>query len=416
MTFIFRTASPEREIVVQADERRGVDLDPVADEEREPIAASPGRRSRGGALAKPRRLTKAGMDDEIRSGPREPMRKAGRRMDTHIRREERMLNLLTALLAARGPVPTTEILQRVAGYSDEAGLSARQKRLDRDKVALRELGVPLEFVPDDGFGRSGYRVARERFFLDEIRFTVEEGIVLAALQRALGEGDALSDDLRSALTKIGVDSPLSEALRESVSEQQLIDPRLSPGRREEGRRLAVMAEAVGSLRPLRFRYYTLGTGEERLRTVEPWGLGYAEGHWYLVGRDVDRREERVFRTDRVRGKVELLPASGYQIPPGFRLFERIGRKPWELKEGTGREVRIRFVPEVAWMIAENLRDGQSFASDPDGSGVLTLRATEPRALVGWVAQFGPDAEILSPPSLRKLLVEHLEVLIGRYPG
>jgi predicted DNA-binding transcriptional regulator YafY len=327
-----------------------------------------------------------------------------------------MLNLLTALLSSRHPMATAEILAHVAGYSDDASIPARQKRLDRDKVALRRLGVPLQFVPEDEYGRSGYRVARERFFLDEIRFSMEEGIVLAALQRGLGEGDALSDDLRSALMKIAVDSPLSEALRESVSEQQVLDPRQSPARKEEGRRLAVMAEAVAALRPVRFSYYALGTGEERIRTVEPWGMGYADGHWYLVGRDVDRQEERVFRTDRVRGKVELLPPGGYRVPRTFRLFARVGRKPWEMKEGAGRMVRIRFVPEVAWMIAENLREGQTFAADPDGSGVLTLRATDPRALVGWVAQFGPDAEILSPPSLRSLLVAHLEALVGRYGG
>ncbi len=331
-----------------------------------------------------------------------------------IRREERILNLLSALLAARAPMPFSEIAGRIAGYDDEASRDALEKRFDRDKAALRGLGVPLEFVEQDEFGRSGYRVARERFFLREIQFTVEEGIVLAALERAVGRGDALGDDLRSALAKIGVDSPLSEAFRESVGEMQVLDARVSAERGEEAKRLAALGEAVAALRPVEFDYYTLGTGEMKARTVEPYGLGYTEGHWYLVGRDIAVGEERVFRTSRIHGKVRLLPASGYRVPEGFRLRDRIGLAPWELRAGERREVRIRFGSEVAWMIAENLRPGQSFTSGPDGSGVLTLLASDPRALAEWVAGFGPEAEILHPPEFREALCTHLEGLLRRY--
>ena len=176
----------------------------------------------------------------------------------------------------------------------------------------------------------------------------------------------------------------------------------------------MLGEAVAGLRPVRFSYYTLGTGDVKDRTLEPYGLGYADGHWYLVGRDADLDEERVFRVSRIQGRVVMLPGGGYRVPEAFSLRDRIGLAPWELRSGAREEVRIRFDPEIAWMIAENLRPGQSFTAAPDGSGVLTLAASDPRALVEWVASFGPAAEILHPMAFRDLLCEHLDALLRRY--
>ena len=333
-----------------------------------------------------------------------------------IPREERILNLLSALLAAREPLPFSRIRGEVSGYDDDASPDALEKRFDRDKADLRGLGVTLEYVAAGAFGEAGYRVAKERFFLDEIRFTIEEGIVLAALQRdaVAGAGDALGASLKSALAKISVDSPLGEALRESVAEQQLLDARLPASGEEEGDCLASIALALASRRPVRFSYFTLGTGDVGTREVEPWGIGYFRGAWYLVGRDAGKDEERVFRTSRIRGEVEILGGEGYEIPEGFDLHERIGLPAWELREGRRVVARVRFAPELAFMIGENLRSGQSFTFAEDGSGVLAVPATDDEALVRWVAQYGSAAEILDPPELRDLMREHLEGLVARY--
>jgi predicted DNA-binding transcriptional regulator YafY len=330
-----------------------------------------------------------------------------------IPREERILNLLSALLAASSPLPFSAIRGRVAGYDDAASGDAIEKRFDRDKADLRGLGVPLEYVAEDEFGRSGYRVEKSRYFLDEIRFTMEEGIVLAALERAAGAGAAVDEGLRSALGKLGVDSPLSEALRESAGEQHLLDPRLPHDNRDELGVLATLAEALAGKRPVCFSYYTLGSGTVSDRVVEPFGVGYFHGHWYLVGRDRAKGAERVFRTSRIRGEVEVRDADDYEIPADFNLRDRVGVPPWRYRDGPGEVVAVRFAPEIAWMIEENLQPGQTFTPDPDGGGVLAMEVTEPGALVRWIAQYGPDAEILEPPTLREAMREYLLRIIAR---
>jgi predicted DNA-binding transcriptional regulator YafY len=35
------------------------------------------------------------------------------------------------------------------------------------------------------------------------------------------------------------------------------------------------------------------------RHVDPWGILFRRGHWYVVGHDHDRGEQRSFRADRI---------------------------------------------------------------------------------------------------------------------
>jgi predicted DNA-binding transcriptional regulator YafY len=330
-----------------------------------------------------------------------------------IAREERLLNLLAALLAARTPLPFREIRGRVAGYDDRASAEALEKRFDRDKKDLRKIGVPIEYVPEDTFGRAGYHIPRNRCYLDVIRFDHEEGIALAAIERAIArdESDSFAASLRSALAKISVDSPLSEAFRESVAEQQLLDPHLETG--GEPSPLGDLSAALAARCPVTFTYFSLGSDRTARRTVEPYGVGYFRGNWYLVGRDCDKGEERVFRTSRIRGKVSVGKPTAYAIPDDFDLSARLGHPAWEMGEGATVTARVAFRPDFAWMIAENLRSGQEFAAEPDGGGVLTARVADESAFIRWVASFGPMAKLLSPPEMVEGIVTYLEGVIAR---
>jgi predicted DNA-binding transcriptional regulator YafY len=208
-----------------------------------------------------------------------------------------------------------------------------------------------------------------------------------------------------------VDSPLTEAFRESVAEQQLLDPHLPA----EGAssRLGEISAALATRSPVRFTYFSLGSNSTAERTVEPYGVGWFRGNWYLVGVDRDKGEERVFRTSRIRGKVSVLPSTGYEIPADFDMSERLGHSAWEMGEGSGVTARVAFKPDFAWMIADNLRAGQSFEPDEEGGGVLTAHVTDGTAFVRWVASFGPMAKVLSPPELVTGIVTYLEDVIAR---
>ena len=65
--------------------------------------------------------------------------------------------------------------------------------------------------------------------------------------------------------------------------------------------LATVAAACRAHEVLRFDY-ARNDGEVGRRTVEPLGMVHTGRHWYLVAWDVDRRDWRTFRVDRLASR------------------------------------------------------------------------------------------------------------------
>jgi len=108
-----------------------------------------------------------------------------------MRRIERLVNLIAALLETRRPLTADEIRNEVAGYGGTS-LEAFRRSFERDKETLREMGVPLEIVPTDAFSEQadGYIIPKDRYYLPELDLELDE---LAALKLAseaiLGRGE-----------------------------------------------------------------------------------------------------------------------------------------------------------------------------------------------------------------------------------
>lgn len=338
----------------------------------------------------------------MRARPEAESPKDGERVD----KTERLLNLVSCLLAARTPVPFSEIRGNVVGYDDGADPEAMEKRFDRDKAELRALGVPIEYVAMDRHGNAGYGIRKDRYFLPEISLDVEEALVLTVLHRMATEGGAaFGPNLLSALQKVSTDRPLGEGLRASLAEQHAFG--LHPGRGStvEHEALEVLTEAVLSRRPVRFRYYSIGRDDTGDRSVQPWGLGYLSGQWHLVGFDAGREAMRQFRVDRIRGRVRSGSPGAYEIPAGFDVQEVVGKPPWEYGEERPVRARIRFAAPVAWMMKENLRRGETFVEEPGGAGVLEVRVRDRAALAKFILRHGRLAAVVGPPDFKREVEE-----------
>lgn len=319
-----------------------------------------------------------------------------------IAKPERLLNLVAFLLASRNAVPFSQIRGRVAGYDDGASPEALEKRFDRDKAELRALGVPIVYEPLDEHGHEGYRIPREEYFLPEIRLTVEEAAALAVVQRYAQEarGDPLSRPLASAIRKVVVDSPLTGAAAASITEQHVLGVRTETMSGDVGPNLGVLTDAVLRRRPVRFRYYSIGRDEEGQREVEPYGLGWHERHWHVVGRDRAKDALRRFRVDRIRGRARPL-AGRFEPPEDFDVAVHLDRPAFLLRrDGGGERVRVHLRPEIAFMAKDALRDDWTFRDLPDGGGILEFEANDRRAVVRFVARHLDRARIVEPQVLR----------------
>ncbi|WP_255987985.1 helix-turn-helix transcriptional regulator [Chitinolyticbacter albus] len=209
--------------------------------------------------------------------------------------------------------PATRVLAVLELLQTHGQLSGRElalrlevdgRTLRRYIAALEEIGVPV--IAERGrYG--GYKLVAG-FKLPPMMFTDEETLAISlglAAARGLGLADA-GPALESAQAKLERVMPtaLKPRLR-ALTERATLD--LAPASPEGGAALVALATAAHAQQRVRLLYQAEG-GEATERDVDPYGLVYRRGRWYLCGHCHLRRDLRTFRLDRIH-EARPLPAS-----------------------------------------------------------------------------------------------------------
>ena len=341
-------------------------------------------------------------------------------MTDSVAKFERLMNLVAFLLASGEPVPFAVIRKTVVGYNDSAREDAVEKRFDRDKKELRDIGIPVEYIASDEQGRDGYYIPLDKYFHHEIELTQDEAALLVLLGNAARIGsDAIHSNLRSALLKMAIDSPLQEEVAQAIGQSHV--QAFTRGKRDRAvlDNLDRLVNAVAARKAVRFKYKKAGAKSPGERIVHPYGIGYRQGEWYLVGQDPQKGELRQFKVLRIQGAVHVKKGrrADFDVPQGFDIEEHIDRPPWEFEGGKEEAAQVFFADEVAWMVEENLRPGWTFERRDEG-GVLHLKVRRSedthQRLLNYLASFSGRCAVLKPAWLRKQALDHLKRLRKRY--
>jgi proteasome accessory factor B len=309
-----------------------------------------------------------------------------------MQRIERLINLIAALLTTSRPLTAEEIRSRIAGY-DQPTIEAFRRTFERDKEALRAMGIPLEVRPSDPFldQADAYLIPKAAYYLPQLDLEPDE---LAALKLASEMLLGGTEEAGAAVLKLSLDDPGSP----------VPGPRIAWGAdfAEEGPRLAPLYEAMLARRPVTFSYRPSG-GSASVRTVEAYRLLHRHGHWYVVGRDVDKDSLRAFRLSRIASTIET-GAGSYEVPASFAASAHLG-EAWEVgDEPLG--ATVRFTAGMRWWAEQNLAERPARPA-PGGGLEVDLTVGNADALVSWVIGVAGAVEIVAPPELRARLLDHL---------
>jgi len=208
---------------------------------------------------------------------------------------ERHLNLLFVLVNSKRPLTKEELRSRVGGYEPSATEGAFERMFERDKRALREIGILIETVAiDPGFSDvDGYVLDPERFFLTDLNLDGPERAILAEASRVWKD---------SRLAKIAADAAGRIFENDDQTNEQL---GLSLGLPLNQESAIAIFGAVNDGKIVKFDYLTKGEAHPKTRTVEPWQVLLSGGHWYLVGFDHARQEQRTFKLARLKSDVTV---------------------------------------------------------------------------------------------------------------
>src|SRR5256886_12753710 len=148
-------------------------------------------------------------------------------------RTERLVNLVICLLSTRRFLTASRIAATVPGYEhdpeDPKDHEAFQRKFERDKADLRELGVPLETGTSSILDADpGYRIARRDYALPDIPLAPDEAAavgIAARLWRHAGLAAAASPGL-TKLRAAGIDGDPHSTL--GVEPVATVDPAFEP--------------------------------------------------------------------------------------------------------------------------------------------------------------------------------------------
>ncbi|MEK7485890.1 MAG: WYL domain-containing protein [Planctomycetota bacterium] len=299
--------------------------------------------------------------------------------------QERLLNLLALLLHSDRPVPFHLIYHQLEGYAGLEIISARRS-FTRDIHTMRELGVPVFYVEHLDPQSSGYEIPKEYYYLPKIELNESERALLSQIY---------------SLTDKSMKSPLFRALHKMNYDQfqtEMEESSLGVAAERSDPLLSKISSFIAYGKTIRFDYQGIQSEQGTPRTLDPYGLGYYNHHWYLVGYCHRRQDIRCFKVARIQGKLTQLTKRverDFKIPENFNIKKYIGTlaSPPTQEPFTAK---IRFDAKIAWMVQDQFSEPLCHLQE-DGSLLLELRElNDPKLLFRLVAPYFHLAKILEP--------------------
>jgi proteasome accessory factor B len=309
---------------------------------------------------------------------------------------ERLLNLVGLLLETDRPLTFEEIRRVLPAYGGE-NLDSAKRKFERDKDVLREYGVPLEMEGTDVWDvEQGYTIPKERYYLPEIAFTPEEVTALFVAAQSASEETAAAQGVRKLL--YGADGGVLAGAETGP---------LVAGSDTRGARVIAAADAATGRRRVRFGYRT-SQGAASERDVDAYGVVFRGGHWYLVGRDRERKAVRAFRLSRCTTELQVA-GEGSAPPEGFRAIDHVEAGPWQ--DVAEDRALVAVTPATVVLVESTFPGVERRTERDDGWVVLAIPAADEQALASMLLQFGAEVEAIEPPTLRDEVVRRLEAFV-----
>lgn len=303
-------------------------------------------------------------------------------------RVERLTNLLALLLETRTPLSLTQIADELAGqYPDKA--ASRRGAFERDKAALREIGVPIEQEIVSGpehAGQTRYWIDRERYELQGLELDPDETRALQVAMAATRPGSASGQE---AMWKIG------GGVLDSGATVAAVVP--------DAASLPVLREALATRASVRFTYRDVA------RRVDPWGVLLRSGFWYLVGHDHERDARRTYRIDRIDGDVVLDEPIAVSRPADFDPRDAVPDDPKLIgASGEITDATVWIDARRAAAVVRELGEDRVVERRDDGAVVVRVPCANLDAFRSWVLGFVDLAEVLAPDDVRAHVIGWLE--------
>ena len=289
---------------------------------------------------------------------------------------ERLFTLTCCLMAS--PVvglSKQDLFDAVPAYSESRGGDALEKMFDRDKKALRNMGVQLEVRNNDSFddGESArYLIAKGTFSWPKDFELSPKELGLVELAARSWNTQIFGSAARSGLTRLK-----SRGMVEIDRQLQHISPRLIARHESFG----PLADAISACTTVIFEYRK-SDGSQTVREVDPLKLRLIEGEWVLLARD--RRGIKNYLLRRIVSKIR---------------DTEVGFTPATADEVESTENDLVEYANANKAVIEVVPDSEAWWHFGAESEQVTISFMDEALLAEDLMEFGADLKVLSPSTL-----------------
>ncbi|WP_433257337.1 helix-turn-helix transcriptional regulator [Streptosporangium sp. CA-135522] len=295
----------------------------------------------------------------------------------------RVLTLLELLQARPG----------LTGPELAARLEVDERTVRRYAVRLAEIGVPVE-AERGRYG--GYRLL-PGFKLPPLMLTDDEATavmlgLLAGRRSGLAVGEAATE---SALAKI--QRVLPQALRDrvdAVSETLAHTRTPAPVNTPKAGPLLALAGAARRGHTVRLAYRSW-RGDSSERDLDPYGIVFHSGRWYVAGFDHASGEMRTFRVDRVASAART--GTAFEVPADFDPVAHV----------LGSLAAVPYRHEVKVLLATTMEEAArripastATLTETDDGVLVETRAERLDGMAQMLAGLGWPFTVITPDELR----------------
>jgi len=305
----------------------------------------------------------------------------GKRRDKAAGITEKIINLLNILNhIEQGKYPTVEKLAELCEVSERSIYRY-----------LNIIGfiVPLTYDSEKG----GYRFLNEGA-LRAIPFDIKELALLSALSDMTSQiGEPIKGSFQNILNKLHTCS------KDSGKAPSLFRFSFQHGSVSDSLQwFNEVSDAISEQRQMKIKYHSINTDKQTNRTIDPYGLVFYDGIWFIYAYCNLRKDFRWFAIDRIK-KVTALQQT-FAKPDNFNMEERF-KKSWGIWGGKAIEITVRFSKDVAELIKrkKSWHPSEKRVVLPSGEVELTFNVSGTEEIKWWLYSWIPYIQVIKPKTL-----------------
>ncbi|OQY16835.1 MAG: hypothetical protein B6I36_09760 [Desulfobacteraceae bacterium 4572_35.1] len=290
----------------------------------------------------------------------------------------------------------------------ETGVHDRTLR--RDIYKLQDAGFPIEKVEGEIPVRFRFDPGQK---LPQLPFDFTEALALyhATISSPLFENPLYHIHLEQALYKI--QDVFSEEVKGYLGRFRQAYTHRQPAPRSGDIFSAcnILQKQITVGDQIRFRYTNL-KGEETVRTVDPYFIHLHDGESYLLGYCHLRQDCRIFRVDCLQ---ELKPLEeSFQVASDFDSYQLL-QTSFGVHLGAPGFAILRFEGVAARYFQRSpLHPNQKILELSEDQLLVEVPYRGLHEISEIVLRYGPDAEVVSPESLREHVAGKLQETLSKY--